>query len=296
MSDLAPLIELVQHAPQAAGHIFEEAAPNIASHAINRLVDRLSEKFFGGGLEERVRDSIDVAHQRMDSVLEDIYVRLSSVEQAVADAAFREPATITFVERCLVAASETPDVGKQMLFGDFIIERLGCATESFDDLTLRQSRRIVSEANAPQLLALVRIMCVTDPPLSFSEPKTFEAVEDIFRRIEEASDGASTAWKDMQYLVSINAMTKLQNTGDASASIWMNYLLHWEKTYDVALPYQEMHALENRIRKVRLNRSQSGSRTNDGVPYGMFELSPAGFKIARNLVARLCPRLSSDVD
>ena len=286
MSDLAPIvIEAIHHYAPATGHAIEQTGINVFTHAVNRISDRVLGRLFGSD-ENLDAPALRKSIERIEATVARAVERIDSLEAGGIDfELLDDPQVLDFIFECLASATQTPNSGKHVLLGDFIADRMQYAIESLDELTLRQATRIVTECNSEQLTALVRVMLVSSPPLSFERPLASSEVLRLVQDLDEASVGASTNWQDMRYLVSVNAITE-RDIPDA-ASPWTNFIEAWRLTFKPYVDADDIMKIEHRIYEVARNKTRLGSERATGVAFGQFILTPAGYRIAVDLAAHL---------
>lgn len=111
---------------------------------------------------ESLRDDIGTLKRVVDGMAAGLdELRRNDAERAP------DRATNAFVTEALKSALESPFDAKHVLLGRLIGMRLDAATESRDDLFLRESLRIVRQANQSQLFSLGALYLVHQPPESF---------------------------------------------------------------------------------------------------------------------------------
>lgn len=265
-----------------------QGTPNAVANLTRRAIDRILDRMFGRTLDEKIT-GLEKIVARVETTLQ---VMAPQLQEALKDAETRrrilteaeEPATYIFVRKCLEAASQSPDEAKQCAFGDLIAARLVATTESFDELQLRQARRIVNDCSAVHILALARLLIVTNPPFAFEEPIPPPKVKHFFAAVDQATVPRETGYSDMRYLVSLGAITEVQREDiNGHASPWMNLFMQWGYgVYD-----KDVMELENRVQEIAENRGPNGVQYADGIAFGSYALTPPGFAIAIRVASRI---------
>lgn len=292
---------LVLYAGHELHHVIDQllqGTPKAVADLLGRGVDRAMDRVFGRRLDDKV-DGLGRHFTRLETTLGVINVRLQQIGTSV-DAHERmlreagEPATHAFVSDCLEAAFESPDEAKQCVLGDLIAARLTAATESFEELQLRQAQRIVRDSSAAQLLALARVLIVSSLPFTFEEHVPLAEVLRFFKAVDDGTSNAGVDYNDMRYLVSLGAVTESEREDiNGHASPWMNLLIHWG--YDVYS--NDVLALENRVQQIAENHSAQRVPNSEGVALGKFELTPPGYTIAARIASRLAGMpMQSDIN
>lgn len=269
--------------------LVERAAPSIVvSQIVKATADRVLERIFGKHFIERL-EAVEQARERIEQTLYSMSARIDNLGQSKT-AQPADAAGIAFVDACLEASATSPTEEKRLLLGDLAAARIFVETESFEELTLRQAHRIIKDSTSDHLLALVRLMIVTQPPLSFNEPLPTADVVGFAEGLIRATARAKITRVDMDYLISINAI--VSGVLLDAATPWGNYVAHWNTKFQIPADSRLLSHLELRLQQVANPTSRLGDATS--VTYGGYRLSPAGFRIASDLASRLCPLKRSE--
>lgn len=151
----------------------------VRNFLVGRVADRLLSPVLRGIIRafnpdwrsdaERQRDRIEV----LDRVLQSL-VRVYSADGGsdIARYACDDSAVESFVVDALESALDSPFDAKQVLLGQLIGQRLNVATESREDMLLREALRIVRSANREHLFALATLYLVHRPPVRKAPTET----------------------------------------------------------------------------------------------------------------------------
>jgi hypothetical protein len=126
------------------------------------------------------------------------------------DDEMREPKAQDFVKDAFAAAMETPNPEKQEILGRLIAGRLYAATESTDELQMRQALTLLAQMNAGQLKLLATLCLVQDPPVPDRKVTRGELAQWFDAELLPpliSLDITDPSYQDLEYLVSIGAAT-----------------------------------------------------------------------------------------
>ena len=275
-----------------ARHIVDQllqGTPNAVANVMGRATDRVFDRLLGKRLDDRI-DGIEEHIGRIETTfsvtVSELRILLSEslAGHERLEREVKEPAAHSFIVDSIEAALETPDEAKQMLLGELIAKRLTTATESDAELGLRQAQRIVRDCSTKHLLALARVLLVTDPPFVYERPLSMSQVQEFFDAVDAATSKVEINYGDLRYLVALGATTELPvDPIHQGASPWTNLFMAWQ----IGIYGKEALALETRAQNIRNNTTATGFEYANGVAYRSYKLTPPGVLIASRVAARI---------
>lgn len=152
--------------------------------------------------------------ERMEATLRGFSSQLRSLKGESggvlpADDEMLEPATQDFIADAFAAAMESPSEQKREVLGCLIAERLYSATESREELYLRQAFAITRRANQRHLEVLAMLLLVHTPPLpvrKMTRAQLNRWFDDKLLKVVDQVSKTKIRFDDLHYLVSIGAV------------------------------------------------------------------------------------------
>lgn len=203
-----------------------------------------------------------------------------------------EPAAQEFVVGTLAAIMDSPSDDKRDLLGRFIAQRLYVATESPDELHLRQAEAMAERMNRQHLFALATLSLVHDTPLpeGLSRPEIHRWLDENLLPVKKIVAAVDPTYVELDYLASLGVVH--YDRSDTRQALLLNSHAPaieqniFSATGDYPAPVEEYDYGEFYAWATELYEGRSPKHGPPRISLAPYILTPPGRRIASTIVER----------